>query len=36
MLPKAKIKIMKGKLSMDSKINNGASFIFSIPIKNEQ
>jgi signal transduction histidine kinase len=31
-----RIKIMKGKLSMDSKINNGTSFIFSIPIKNEQ
>ena len=31
-----RIKIMKGKLSIDSKINNGTSFILSIPLKNEQ
>jgi signal transduction histidine kinase len=31
-----RIKIMKGKLSIDSKINSGTSFILSIPIKNEQ
>jgi len=31
-----RIKIMKGKLSIDSKINNGTSFILSIPVKNEQ
>lgn len=30
-----RIKIMKGKLSIDSKINSGTSFILSIPIKNE-
>jgi signal transduction histidine kinase len=30
-----RIKIMKGNLSIDSKLNNGTSFIFSIPIKNE-
>jgi signal transduction histidine kinase/Tfp pilus assembly protein PilF len=30
-----RIKIMKGKLSIDSKINNGTSFLFSIPVKNE-
>ena len=31
-----RIKIMKGKLSIDSQLNNGTSFILSIPIKNEQ
>jgi signal transduction histidine kinase len=30
-----RIKIMKGNLSIDSKLNNGTSFIFSIPVKNE-
>ena len=30
-----RVKIMKGKLSIDSQLNNGTSFIFSIPIKNE-
>ncbi|TXD51033.1 MULTISPECIES: sensor histidine kinase [unclassified Polaribacter] len=28
-----RIKIMDGKLSIDSKINNGTTFLFSIPIK---
>jgi len=30
-----RIRIMNGNLSIDSKPNNGTSFIFSIPIKNE-
>ena len=30
-----RIKIMNGNLSINSKINNGTNFIFSIPIKNE-
>ena len=30
-----RIKIMNGKLSIDSKLDVGTSFIFSIPIKNE-
>ena len=31
-----RIKIMNGKLSIDSKLDIGTSFIFSIPLKNEQ
>ena len=31
-----RIKIMNGKLSIDSHIDNGTSFIFSIPVKDEQ
>jgi signal transduction histidine kinase len=30
-----RIRIMNGKISIDSKINNGTSFLFSIPVKNE-
>lgn len=30
-----RIKIMNGNLSIDSRLNNGTSFLFSIPIKNE-
>ncbi|MFT5761790.1 MAG: signal transduction histidine kinase [Polaribacter sp.] len=30
-----RIRIMNGNLSIDSKPNNGTSFIFSIPVKNE-
>jgi signal transduction histidine kinase len=30
-----RIRIMNGNLSIDSKLNNGTSFIFSIPVKNE-
>ena len=30
-----RIKIMNGNISIDSKLNNGTSFLFSIPVKNE-
>jgi len=30
-----RIRIMEGKLSIDSKLNTGTNFIFTIPIKNE-
>lgn len=30
-----RIKIMNGKLSIDSQLNSGTTFIFSIPVKNE-
>jgi signal transduction histidine kinase len=31
-----RVKIMKGKLSVESQLSTGTSFIFSIPVKNEQ